>query len=105
MTKDRKVTESDRQWYRLGYLNGQSQLQQTLEVLQTSISYLASELARLDRDEPRVGVLLNYEMVDRVIKGLRKPTKNFPLANTIDGIKKKAQKNDAHTALMAIKQA
>ena len=104
MAKDRKITETDRYWYKLGFMNGESQLTRTVEKLRAAFGHLFDELTRLDRDDPRVGVLLDYKAVDQIITALRKPTKNFPLANKITLKKLRAEKKDAKAVLKGLEQ-
>jgi len=97
--KDRKITDTDRGWYRLGLLeNVQAikaayargwqegwqegrqeavkQLENRIEKVCATNHQLLIEMLRLGRDEPLVGVLLTYDFANLLIQRLRKFDKN-----------------------------
>ncbi len=80
MAKNRKYTESDKNWYKLGFMDGENQLRRTMEVLKTTNVRLYDELCRLDKDSPVVGVLLPFSVVERLVKQLKKPINHPHLA-------------------------
>lgn len=101
--KDRKISEENREFYRLGFLNGEAQLQSQVAKLRAAYGYLFEELTRLDREQPVVGVFLDYKTVNAIIKALKNATKNSRLASKLKKKKKEAQAKDAEAVLKDIK--
>ena len=104
MAKDRKITEEDKTFYRLGYLNGESKSDRMIALLQKVNGLLADEIKWLDRKEPRIGVFLDYKTVEQVIKLAYGRGQNPYLARRLKEMRDKARARDAHTVLMAIEQ-
>lgn len=52
ITHNRKVTEENRNWYKLGFLNGEDQLKETINKLRVAYGHLFDELTRLDEERP-----------------------------------------------------
>ncbi len=101
--KRRKISETERTFYRLGFLNGEQRLERTIELLRTTNGILWDELTRLDRDKPVVGVLLPYDTINRIITGLSEKgghRRNRILIRTLKKMKAEARKADSHSALM-----
>ena len=81
--KDRKISETDRAFYKLGFQDGERQLERTIILLKTTNKRLWDELTRLDRVDPVAGVLVPEVMAHRIIKVLRKPMRNYHLAKKL----------------------
>ena len=81
--KDRQITLTDRVFYKLGFQDGERQLEYTMRLLKATNNRLWNELCRLDRVDPIAGVLVPEVMVSQIIKALNKPTKNYPLAKRL----------------------
>ena len=56
--------------YQLGIMAGEKKAEQRLVAMQTGIKALATEVARLDRDEPLVGVVVPNRLIRGVYKVL-----------------------------------
>ncbi len=85
--KDRKISPTDRAFYKLGFQDGEQQLKKTLNVLTTTNRELWDELVRLDKTDPiEDEILIPTKMVERIIRALKKPLSNFYLAGKIQEI-------------------
>lgn len=104
--KKREITERDRQFYKMGFLNGCAQHDQTVNKLRGAYAQLFEELTRLDREEPLMGVLLDYKLVGSIIKGLRNAKGSYyrGIALRLMRMKRKAQKKDAADSLEVLEE-
>lgn len=71
--KDRKVTDTDRAWYKLGFMAGKAENARKIALLQIAnkaVADLFEEEQRLDKDDPVVGVMVPFEDVERIIESL-----------------------------------
>ena len=102
MAKDREVTQENKYFYKLGFMNGENRLQKTIEAVIKTNAHLMQELLRLDREQPVVGVLLDYNTIDKIIKAISKPLANRPLAKKIQVKRNKSRQKDDYAALMSI---
>ena len=83
--QSRKVSDTDRAFYKLGLQDGRRQLERTIILLKTTNRTLWDELCRLDREDPIAGVIMSRVLAKEIIKALRKPTKNHSkLAGTLE---------------------
>ncbi len=92
LRKTRKITETDRAFYKLGLQEGENRLKRTLELLKTTNARLWDELCRLDETEPRVGVLLSFKTINQVIRNAKTGTVNSDLAYKLEKIRGEARK-------------
>lgn len=115
--KIRKTTEEDKDWYklglldgeksvrkeayRLGFQNGESQLKETIEKIRQCNKHLLDELTRLDRHKPVMGVLLDHKTINTVIRQSKK-CNHIPLACRIKKLQEEAIKREAHDLLMSV---
>ncbi len=90
--KTRKITETDRAFYKLGLQEGENRLKRTLELLKTTNARLWDELCRLDEAEPREGVLLSFKTINQVIRNAKTGTVNPCLAHKLEKIRGEARK-------------
>lgn len=97
--KDRKISETDQAFYKLGFQNGQQQLERTLILLRTTNNQLWDELTRLDREDPVTGVVVPEVMVQQIIRALRKPTRNYRLARKLNNLPKPDVKIIRHISI------
>ena len=76
--KNREFSETEKEIYRLGFLNGESQLRQANNVIRTVNSHLMDELQRLDIEKPVLGdpnhitITFKGSVLTRIIKELQK---------------------------------
>ena len=71
--KPRKITPTDRAFYKLGYMDSVRDNQARLDLLKKTNHQLWDELCSLDATEPLVGVTLSFKEMTHLIKMLRKP--------------------------------
>ena len=101
MAKDRKITQENKDFYRLGYLNGEHRLKRTIEVLAKANHHLWEELTRLDLKEPRGGVLIDYKTFGQILKHVTKKER-FCLVKKLKLKENRAKNRDEHNLLMGI---
>jgi len=97
----KKATEIEKKWYRLGYLNGTRQLEGTLKRLKTGYGHLFDEITRLDKEKPRVGVLVDYKTFDTIILIAEKQKRTY-FVRRLKQMQKRSHEKDNHAALMNI---
>lgn len=102
MAKDRKkVTQENKHFYKLGYMNGENRLQKTIEALKKANHYLWEELTRLDQEEPRGGVIIDNKTLRGIVKALHKKDSKH-LIRKIEAKKVKQLKAMEHRILMSL---
>jgi hypothetical protein len=75
--KNRRFTENEKIVYRLGFLAGEAQLQQAINVVKATNSNLVDELLRLDFEKPVLGdpkhvtITFREVILKKFIKNLR----------------------------------
>lgn len=84
-TKKRKISDTDRAFYKLGVQEGENRLKSRMNILVTTNARLFQELARLDRVEPLpgTGVNLGLDQIKRVIAALKRPKANPYMAGRL----------------------
>lgn len=115
--KTRKITETDKTWYklglqdgeakgkkegyRLGFQRGEAQIKETIAKLRQCYKHLFDELTKLDRYKPVMGVLLDHKTIGTIIRQAGR-NKNKPFARRIKKLQKEAQEREAHDLLMSV---
>lgn len=92
MAKKRKITNTDKAFYQLGYQDGERRERKMLLLLQKTNRALWDELCKLDERKPIVGVLMSFKVVERLIKSLKKPIKHLSLAREFNKMLKEAKR-------------
>lgn len=70
--RTKKISITDRTFYKLGFLDGTAEAQKTINVMQTTNGALYKELVRLDQYHPTTGVLLDKDTASRMLNLLQK---------------------------------
>lgn len=83
MTKKRKISEENRAFFKLGVLEGEQRMRKALADLKTVNRELCDIVMEMDKNQPVVGVMLDFKLARRVVKQCKIGRKNPPLANKI----------------------
>lgn len=69
----RKVSKADEAFYKLGVLDGEARLAQTISLLKKTNRVLFDELTRLDKADPLMatGVTISFSDVERILECLK----------------------------------
>jgi len=70
--KDRKVSDTDRAFYKLGFENCRAAMEVKLLVKESVIKAQMAEIKRKDGMNPINGVVVSFEVMEWLIKYLRK---------------------------------
>jgi len=101
ITKTRKFSKTYIRAYQLGCLNTEVDIKKTLNALRATNKALWEELARLDKENPKGGVLLDYDTAEQVVRAARK-ARNYYLTGKIRKAIKRGRARDDHAAIMAM---
>ena len=104
LTNPKKISVENKQFYTLGYLNGESRLQKQIKEMKKVNNILMDEILRLDREEPRNGVVMGYVEVGRLIKALKQTRIRYDIAVKLQKRLDKARANDNQEVLLALDQ-
>ncbi len=103
MAKDKKITEENEDFYRLGFINGEGQLKAQIALFKKVNGMLFDELARLDRSDPKVGVLLSYKKIETIIRNLKRAKCNW-LVIELRKLKHESQERNDGAAFLDLEE-
>ena len=89
----KEISEDNKFFYNLGFSRGRDELKTVINLMQKTNRELYNEMLKLDDTKPLVGVLLSYNIVERVIKSLIKH-KNPKFAKLIEKLRDEAREKD-----------
>lgn len=89
--KNRKVSEMDRTFYKLGVQDGEDRIRASLVAMQNANRCLAEEIARLDKEDPIVGVVVPFGIAERIAQSLPSSRRDYYNAKTLRRMIKRAK--------------
>ena len=89
--KNRKITETDKAWFKLGVIEGEQRSQRTIAGLRRVTALLYNEIERLDRVYPvkNTGVFISFRRLERMREAFRRTSPSYWFVREMDKLLKK----------------
>ena len=89
--KNRKITDTDRAWFKLGLIEGEQRSAEIIVGLRKATAALFEEVERLDRVYPikSTGVFISFRKLERMREAFRRPRPSYWYIRDMDRLLKK----------------
>lgn len=89
--KNRKITETNRAWFKFGVIEGEQRSAEIIAGLRRATAILFEEAERLDRVYPvkDTGVFISFRRLERMREAFRRPKPSYWYVRAMDKLLKK----------------